>query len=220
MQKKSEYLKKKLYFLLTKIVAYTCLLWMRTLRFRGHEKFIEEVKKYKNENRAVIIGIWHNELFSLTALAVQYKLPIVVVLSQSKDGDMASGVLDVLGVSYARGSSSRGGVKALLQMRNDMKKNNKLGVFTVDGPRGPRHEPKDGIFFLAQVSGASILPLRGKPKCRKIFSSWDKFVLPYPFSVCDIGFVGVQKLEEKSAEEGFLLEKEFFKDKMEKAFKK
>ena len=219
MQKK-QYFKKIVSFFLTKIVGYICLIWMRTIRFRGHEKFIEEVKNCKKGNKTVIAGIWHNELFSLAALGVQYKLPLIVVLSQSKDGDMASGVLDILGLSYARGSSSRGGLKALLQMRKDMQKNNKLGVFTVDGPRGPRHEPKDGIFFLSQVSDGLILPVRARPKWKKIFSSWDKFVLPYPFTVCEIGFTGAQEVKEKSADEGFLVEKEIFKDKMKNAFEK
>ncbi|HKI80352.1 MAG TPA: DUF374 domain-containing protein, partial [Pseudodesulfovibrio sp.] len=101
---------------------------------------------------------------------------VVTFVSQSKDGEVIARVLEQIGHVTVRGSSTRGGVRALLQAKRIMEKQNRMAVFTVDGPKGPRHKPKDGIIFLAQRAGAKIVPLRAYPVSKKVFDkSWDHF---------------------------------------------
>ena len=74
-----------------------------------------------------------------------------------------------------------------MQAKRIMEKENRIAVFTVDGPRGPRHKAKGGVIFLAQRAGAKIISVRASPERVKVFDkSWDKFVVPFPFTRCRI----------------------------------
>ncbi|MGE4505995.1 MAG: DUF374 domain-containing protein, partial [Desulfovibrionaceae bacterium] len=107
----------------------------------------------------------------------------VLMASQSKDGELITRILTAHGHVVARGSSSRGGLKALLTSVKVMRDTGRMGVFTVDGPRGPRHEVKEGVLFAAQRAGAVIFPLRAFPHRMHVFEkAWDRFELPLPFS--------------------------------------
>lgn len=133
-----------------------------------------------------MLALWHGELFPATAYGHTLTGRLVTFVSQSKDGEVIARVIERLGHTTVRGSSSRGGVKALLQAKRIMDREKRTAVFTIDGPRGPRHKAKDGAIFLAQRAGAKILPLRSFPQKATVFNSWDKFVLPWPFSRCHI----------------------------------
>ena len=109
-------------------------------------------------------------------------------MSRSGDGEFIARLLEGLGMKTARGSSSRGGLAALKQMGSLMTEGAFNACLTIDGPRGPRHEPKDGAIFLAHHTKAAIVPMRIFMKKAKIFNSWDKFRLPLPFSRVHITF--------------------------------
>lgn len=95
--------------------------------------------------------------------------------------------MERLGQTTVRGSSSRGGVKAFIQAKRIMDRENRMAVFAVDGPKGPRHVPKDGAIFLAQRAGAMVVPIRAFTKRKKVFDkAWDRFQLPYPFAECEL----------------------------------
>ena len=162
---------------LVSAVAWTYKLWHWTLRPILHGW--EETVRARSKGRRIIFAIWHNELFMLSGLKEARNL--LTIVSQSRDGDLASGVLERLGYVTVRGSSSKGGVKALVAAYRTMRDKDLDAVVTVDGPRGPRHKVKEGIIFLAQKTEALVVPIRAFPDRAKIFDrAWDKFILPMP----------------------------------------
>jgi lysophospholipid acyltransferase (LPLAT)-like uncharacterized protein len=138
-----------------------------------------------------IFCAWHNRL-SLS-MVVYYKLVrerfpnrrLAAMVSASKDGGMLARVLELFGVQPVRGSSSRRGHQALLELTSWAEKGYDLAI-TPDGPRGPRYVVQDGIAALAQVTGLPIVPVSyflGSKFCLK---SWDRFQIPLPFTRCEI----------------------------------
>ncbi len=128
----------------------------------------------------VIFTFWHGEQFILCHHHRNQK--IAIMTSLSKDGELQTGILGRFGYYIVRGSSSRGGARAIIEMKNAMKAGYSA-AFAVDGPRGPLYEVKPGVIFLAQKTGFPIIPM-------KIFYStaimlkktWDKYRVPLPFS--------------------------------------
>ncbi|AMK11810.1 MAG: lysophospholipid acyltransferase family protein [Pseudodesulfovibrio sp.] len=167
-------------------ISWLFRLWTRSIRFEvvgDPGSFIESNKR----GEAVVLALWHGEIFPLTAYGHTLSSHLVTFVSQSKDGEVIARVLERLGHSTVRGSSTRGGVRALLQAKRVMERENRMAVFTIDGPKGPRHRAKDGVIFLAQRAGAKIIPLRAYPERKKVFDkSWDRFVLPLPFTRCPV----------------------------------
>lgn len=170
---------------LSPLIAGLYSLWSRSLRYEVHGEDWEAILKAKDAGQPFILALWHGEIFPMTSWGVGRYTHFVTFVSQSKDGEVIARVLERLGHTTVRGSSSRGGVKALIKAKRIMEKENRMGVFTVDGPKGPRHKVKDGIIFLAQRMGAKIIPMRAFPEKKKVFDkSWDHFVVPYPFTRC------------------------------------
>jgi hypothetical protein len=170
----------------TPVIATLFKLWVRTIRFEP----VGDPERLLDANRRgspTVLALWHGEIFPVAAYGLTMSSHLVTFVSQSRDGEFIAQVLERLGHTTVRGSSSRGGVKALLQAKRVMERENRMAVFTIDGPKGPRHKAKDGVIFLAQRIGAKIIPLRAYPKRKKIFDkSWDHFVLPMPFTRCPI----------------------------------
>ena len=161
-------------------------LWLRTIRFEcvGDQKLFVELNR---SGQPLVIALWHGEIFPVTGFGNKLTKHLVTFVSQSKDGEFIARVLERLGHVTVRGSSSKGGVRALLKAKRLMERENRMAVFTLDGPRGPRHKAKGGVIFLAQRAGARIIPFRAYPERAKVFDkSWDKFMLPFPFSRCQI----------------------------------
>ncbi len=164
--------------LLATPVYWLYRLWCRSIRYTEiNRRAIEDTT---NQGRPVVLCLWHDELFPLIYLKRQ--LRIIALVSQSDDGELLAGVLERMGLETARGSSTRGGVKALLAAARRMRLDGLCSCVTVDGPRGPRHEVKEGAIFLAAQTGAPVVPIRLFMSRRKIFHSWDRFQLPLPFS--------------------------------------
>ena len=127
-----------------------------------------------------VLALWHDELFPL--MQIRRHLRMMAVVSQSSDGEILAGVLERLGVACVRGSSSRGGVKALLAAARMLGEAHQGACVTVDGPRGPRHKAKEGAVFLASKAGVPLVPVRLFMDRAYAFGSWDRFQLPLPFS--------------------------------------
>ena len=127
---------------------------------------------------------WHSRIILLNYLFKGWHLAILV--SKSKDGEIIARILQSQGHETIRGSSSRGGLRALAKQIKILKKNQRPGAIIPDGPRGPRYKVQPGIIILAKKTGYPILPLTYSAKKIKIFSSWDRFILPYPFTRCRI----------------------------------
>ena len=122
---------------------------------------------------------WHSRIILFSYIFKGWHLAILV--SKSKDGEIIARILQSQGHETIRGSSSRGGLRALAKQIKILKKHQRPGVVIPDGPRGPRHKVQPGIITLAKKTGYPIIPFTYSAKKIKIFSSWDRFILPYPF---------------------------------------
>lgn len=193
--------------------------WVRSLRYDDGGR-MHELTDAADSGRPVMLAIWHSELFALSG----YGIPVLTgrmatVVSDSRDGELIAQVLERVGYATARGSSTRGGLKALLALKRHMEKG-LLGVLTVDGPRGPRHKVKDGAVFLAHRSGALLIPVRSRLSCGYEFSrSWDRFQLPLPFSRCRVNFgPPLEFTEEKATPEMLAREGKRLEDALHAAY--
>ncbi|OEU70259.1 MAG: hypothetical protein BA863_06390 [Desulfovibrio sp. S3730MH75] len=158
---------------------------IKTLRFEVEG--LENLTKLMDNKEPAMLALWHNEIFTLTAYGVTKGFPYVTMASDSRDGQIVTKTLERIGYKVARGSSTRGGVKAMLSMTRLMKKEERIGVITVDGPKGPRHKVKQGILAIAQRTGSAIIPIRGYINKPAVFEkSWDKFEVAKPFSRCKV----------------------------------
>jgi lysophospholipid acyltransferase (LPLAT)-like uncharacterized protein len=118
---------------------------------------------------------------------------MAVLASQSKDGELIAKVLKRLGYEVVRGSSSRGGVRGLVGIRRFIK-NGYDTAFTVDGPKGPPYLVKPGVILAAKQNDCIIIP--AFMNCRRVkrFNSWDKTILPPPFSRIKVTFAPPMQL--------------------------
>ena len=128
---------------------------------------------------ARIFPFWHRCVLPATYLF--RKRNLAVMTSRSTDGEYIARVIQKFGFLAIRGSSSRGGSQALLEMRT-LVQNNGTAVFTIDGPRGPRYVAKRGPILLASMTGVPIIPFYVAVKSAWVLNSWDRFVIPKPFS--------------------------------------
>jgi lysophospholipid acyltransferase (LPLAT)-like uncharacterized protein len=132
----------------------------------------------------VIYAFWHRDMIPL--LFFRQKEGIVILISSSKDGELIAGPARVLGFQTARGSSNRGGVKAFKEIIK-LAQTNSIAI-TPDGPKGPLKIIKPGILHLAYLTKLPIIPVAVNIQNEKVFSSWDKFRLPLPFSKVSIHY--------------------------------
>ncbi|MEF2230359.1 MAG: lysophospholipid acyltransferase family protein [Pseudodesulfovibrio sp.] len=163
--------------------------WIWTMRFTVPDALADILQRNRDGERFVI-ALWHDELFPIAGYGCVYTTGLMGIVSKSKDGQFVASVMEGLGQTTVRGSSSRGGMRALLEAKRVMERENRMAVFAVDGPVGPRREPKDGVIFLAQRVGAQVVPIRAHCSRKKVFTNaWDRFQLPWPCSRCEL-FVG------------------------------
>lgn len=168
---------------LTPILFPVLRIWYSTLRFNQINFDLVRDAKYKGSG--VIYAIWHDELFA--PIYVHRNQDIAILVSESRDGELISRILHKFGYFTIRGSSTRGGVKALKKTILALTDSSNDMAITVDGPLGPRHVVKQGIIYIAWKLKRPIVPVRTFCSHKKIFSkSWDKFQLPFPFSKCHI----------------------------------
>ena len=154
--------------------------WARTLRFQIDDR-AAVVGTPPNER--YIGALWHNRLLLLPHVLRRY-LPNrkgAALISPSRDGDLLADLVKRFGYEVVRGSSSRRGASAMLQLA-DVIAGGRDAVITPDGPRGPAYQIGGGIVFLAQKSGAAVIPINMEYESCWRLKSWDRFILPRPFS--------------------------------------
>jgi len=154
-----------------------------TLRFdvEGQDK----VDRVLVGSKRPIYCFWHDRILASTYFFRNQK--IIVMTSQSFDGECIARTIIDFGYGAARGSSSRGGVGALIDMIKFMK-DGYPGAFTVDGPRGPRHEAKAGPCILAKKTGNPLIPFVIETASFWQMRSWDRLQIPKPFSRARVFF--------------------------------
>lgn len=129
--------------------------------------------------RQPIFAFWHGRI--LPATLFWKNKGIVVITSQNFDGEWIARIIGRFGFGTARGSTSRGGARALVQLRRDLA-GGKPVAFTVDGPRGPAQVAQPGAVFLAGATGHPILPFHIEADRSWTMGSWDRTQVPKPFS--------------------------------------
>ena len=182
----SKKVKKSMYWydpILFKIAITLCALFIR-LTFISYR--LAKVKGVENEEIAlsqsknmVIYASWHQRLIYHVHRLVDRN--VTVMVSKSRDGEYAARFINALGLRDVRGSSSRGGMDALNELKNRMK-NGANGGMVLDGPLGPPRVAKIGTVILARMTGAPIIPIVwGADRCWEL-NSWDRFIIPKPFA--------------------------------------
>ncbi len=132
-----------------------------------------------------IYALWHGRMFLPLCFIRGRK--ITVLVSRHRDGELLKWVLTRLGYETVRGSTTSGGGKALRELLLQSGRGTIFAV-TPDGPKGPARKVQPGVIFLAQRKGIPILPVSGAARKRKLFASWDSFMLPLPFSKSVLAF--------------------------------
>lgn len=156
---------------------YIRLVWI-TGRWRVENT--ETVKRMVDAGQPFIACFWHGRMLMLPC-AWRHKPRLSVLISQHRDGLLISRAIRNLGLGTIAGSSSRGGAGALAAMVRTLKRGEYVGI-TPDGPRGPRMHAAPGAVAAARLSGALLLPMSYSASRCRILSSWDRFMVPLPFT--------------------------------------
>ncbi len=170
--------KKKIsFFLATKLGWLFIIGWCKLLFIK--EKGRKYVQQAIAEKTNYIYVLWHGRV--LVPIYIHRYEGICPLVSLHSDGEMIAQALHKLGYRTVRGSSTRGGKEAFHKMVSQVKRGI-VGTMIPDGPRGPRQQLKPGTLYMAQQTGAYLIPVTFSAKRKIVFNSWDKFVLPLPFS--------------------------------------
>jgi lysophospholipid acyltransferase (LPLAT)-like uncharacterized protein len=130
-----------------------------------------------------VMAFWHGRILPATYYFRQRG--IVVITSENFDGEWIAGIIERFGYGTARGSTSRGGRRALLQLKRDLAAGQPAG-FTLDGPRGPARIAQPGAVWLAKATGNPVLPFHLEASRHWTMKSWDRTQIPKPFSTVAI----------------------------------
>ncbi len=139
----------------------------------------------RERSQNLIFAFWHGRLLPLSWVYRNRK--IHVLASEHRDGDLLARTIRHLGFGNVRGSSTRGGVKAIRDLVAAIGDGYDLGI-TVDGPVGPRYVVKPGPVEVAKLTGAVLVPVATASRRHKTFASWDSFELPAPFTRVYVSF--------------------------------
>ncbi|MDP9187438.1 MAG: lysophospholipid acyltransferase family protein [Verrucomicrobiota bacterium] len=155
-------------------------IWARTLRYEIDDR-LGAVGRPVDEN--YVGALWHNRLLIFPFVLRRFfpNRRGAALISASRDGDLLADAIKRFDFDVVRGSSSRLGARAILQLTDVLALGRDV-VITPDGPRGPAYELGPGIIFLAQKSGAPVVPVNMEYSSCWRLKSWDRFILPRPFS--------------------------------------
>lgn len=141
-----------------------------------------------------IFAVWHNRLALCAVVynrfvrdATRVDRNYAALISASRDGGLLARIIELFGGTAVRGSSSRRGAQALIELRSAAEAGLDLAI-TPDGPRGPMYTVQPGIIAIAQITGRPILPVAYRHGWKFCTRSWDRFQIPLPFTRCEVCF--------------------------------
>ena len=189
-----------------RLAARMFYILLRMLRFTWRVYFSDPHGIMEaGRDRPLIFCAWHNRL-AYVMIAIREDIQpktgrrLAAMVSASRDGAFLVEILRAFDVEPVRGSTSRRGRQALLELSRQVKAGRHLGI-TPDGPRGPCYEIQDGILSLAQLTGLPIVPLGCQARRKVRFKSWDRFQLPWPLTRCDVAFGEPLEVPRKATDE-------------------
>ena len=145
---------------------------------------MEYIIEMKQKGKNCIFAFWHSQLFIMPYI-YRFKFKkksISVLISLSRDGEYISRTVEKFGFQPVRGSTSRGAESAIHLLIRQIQKGQDAAI-TPDGPRGPRYQVQPGIIRLAELTGRPIIPVGYKTARKTILKTWDRFIIPHPFSL-------------------------------------
>lgn len=173
--------------------------WTLRLKIENNKEWMD----YRRNGGVVLLCTWHQQFFSAMVPFKNYKtFNPSIMISQSRDGEIVAKIALRSGWDPVRGSSSKGGPEALKKMIANLKEK-KLAAHIVDGPKGPPGIVKPGVIRLAHAANAVIVPFSVFAKKAWYFDSWDKFLLPKPFSKVFLRFGKMIKFDRVKDKEIF-----------------
>ena len=138
------------------------------------------------ERQPVVLSFWHEQVLGLAPLlarrVLRAGLPVTLLSSRSRDGELGARLGAAWGAEIVRGSASRGGTEGLRGMYRSLRRGGRSPLVIPDGPRGPAYEAKPGTVVLAQMAGVPIQPLALRAPHAWRLKSWDRMLVPKPFS--------------------------------------
>lgn len=180
---------------------YLLQIWARTLRYEVDDRANVLGKPVAGN---YIAALWHNRLLLISFVLKKFfpDRPGAGLISASRDGDLIADVTQRFGFDVVRGSSSRMGATAVLELSEILASGRDV-LLTPDGPRGPVYELGPGIIFLAQKTGAPVVPVNMEySSCWRV-KSWDRFIIPKPFSKVRVIIGPPQQIKPASTAEEF-----------------
>ncbi len=178
--------------------------WGGTWRVEVHgEQYREEACRYAPFH---VYAFWHGRMLPLSYSFREQSFQLLA--SEHRDGELMGQIVRRLGYGHVRGSSTRGGARAIRELVTRLLAGYHLGL-TVDGPVGPRYIFKPGPIEIAKLSGAPVVPVTAATRNPWVLSSWDAFQIPKPFARVSVRFgspivvppdAGEEMLEQKRRE--------------------
>jgi lysophospholipid acyltransferase (LPLAT)-like uncharacterized protein len=162
-------------------LAFIGSLYIRLIGNTSRVFWVNRVARDKLEatGKGFIYACWHGrQMFLLYLHENDDARPLI---SQSKDGDLIAKICGHFGLNAVRGSSSRGGMRAVRELSSTLESGTRVG-FTPDGPRGPFQEVQHGVLYVAQKLACPIMPFAYGARKSWVFGSWDKFIVPKLFN--------------------------------------
>ena len=181
--------------------AGTLLIRLLGMTWRVRTLNDEAVGPMRASGRRVIFTLWHGELLPL--LWAHRGQGIAVVISEHRDGEIIARIAERLGYTTVRGSTSRGGGRALIGLMRAIQAGHD-GAVTPDGPRGPAHVFAPGAASAAQRTGASLLMVRAAASRAWRLKSWDRFLIPKPFATVRVIYGAIVPMDVGSPREAAL----------------
>ena len=147
--------------------------------YRWETDGAERLDEVTRAGRQPILALWHGRI--LPAIPFFRDRAVVAITSENFDGEWIARIMRRFGYDAARGSTSRGAKRALLQMKRDVQAG-KWTAFTVDGPRGPAYRAQSGAAWLAKATGSPVVAFHIEAERHWVAKSWDRAQIPKPWS--------------------------------------
>lgn len=164
------------------VAGWLMRIWCATLRYEIVDRY--GICREERLGKPMVFALWHNRLF-MVPLAwrklTKGRRQVNVLTSASHDGSALAHAMRVFGIGAVRGSTSRRAVAALVGLRRTLQEGVDVCI-TPDGPRGPKYQLQAGAVKLAQSAGVPFIPIHVEPSACWRLKSWDRFIIPVPFS--------------------------------------
>jgi hypothetical protein len=161
-------------------VTSVAALYVRVVYLTGRWRTVGLDEVMAANSTPLIVAFWHGRMLMMPCRWPR-SLPVRMLISRHGDGVLIADTIAHFGIGTIQGSTRHGGAEALRDILRSLKSGVSVGV-TPDGPRGPRMHCTGAVADIARLSGASILPVSYSARWRVILGSWDRFLLPLPFT--------------------------------------